>query len=184
MRLGLAKLQGPQALWSQRKQVFRNLGTKRFQNVTDSSGSGLLLKKSSRGAAFGDFDNDGDIDAVVVNLDDRPTLLRNDMPRGAHWIALRLRGTKSNRDGIGARIRAETGGRQQTAEVRGDGSYLSHNDVRAHFGLGDATRLETIELRWPSGQVDTAKALAADRFYVAVEGRGIEAAPAGTAKVK
>jgi len=170
---------GLSTTYLQRKQVFRNLGNKRFQNATDAVGGGLLLKKSSRGAAFGDFDNDGDIDAVVVNLDDRPTLLRNDTPRAAHWITLRLRGTKSNRDGIGARIRVEAGGRRQTAEVRGDGSFLSHNDLRAHFGLGDATRLETIEIRWPSGQVDTAKALAADRFYEAVEGRGIEPVPPG-----
>jgi len=174
---------GLSTTYLQRKQVFRNLGNKRFQNVTDASGNGLLLKKSSRGAAFGDFDNDGDIDAVVLNLDDRPSLLRNDTPRTAHWITLRLQGTKSNRDGIGAKIRVEAGGRRQTAEVRGDGSYLSHHDMRAHFGLGDATRLETIEIRWPSGQIDTAKALAADRFYVAVEGRGLEPA-AGVARGK
>jgi hypothetical protein len=170
--------QGLSTTYLQRKQLFRNLGNKRFQNVTDAVGGGLLARKSSRGAAFGDFDNDGDIDALVLNLDDRPTLLRNETPRGNHWITLRLRGTKSNRDGIGARIRVEAAGRRQTAEVRGDGSYLSHNDVRAHFGLRSATEAQTIEIRWPSGQVDTAKGLAADRFYEAVEGRGIGPAPA------
>ena len=105
-------------------------------------------------------------------------MLRNDTPPGNHWITLRLRGAKSNRDGIGARIAIEAGGRRQTAEVRGDGSYLSHNDMRAHFGLGAADRIRTIEIRWPSGRIDTAKELAADRFYVAAEGGGIEPAPA------
>jgi hypothetical protein len=160
----------------QRKQLFRNMGNKRFQNVTDDVGGGLLLKKSSRGAAFGDYDNDGDIDVVVLNLNDHPTLLRNDSPAANHWVTIRLVGTKSNRDGIGARIRIDAGGRNQIAEVRGDGSYLSHNDLRAHFGLGDASRVDTLEIRWPSGQVDTAKQLRADIFYVAREGQGLQKA--------
>jgi hypothetical protein len=171
--------QGLGTTYLQRKQLFRNLGNRRFQNITDESGSGLLLKKSSRGAAFGDYDNDGDIDVLVLNLNDRPTLLRNETMPTNHWVTLRLRGTKSNRDGIGARIRIEAGSRRQTAEVRGDGSYLSHNDMRPHFGLGNADRVQAVEIRWPSGQIDTTKELAADRFYVAVEGRGIDAVPTG-----
>jgi hypothetical protein len=163
----------------QRKQLFRNLGNKRFQDVTDEVGGGLLLKKSSRGAAFGDFDNDGDIDVLVINLNDRPTLLRNDTPKVNHWVTIRLVGTKSNRDGIGARLRLRAGGRTQTAEVRGDGSYLSHNDMRAHFGLGGADRVQSLEIRWPSGAIDTTQELAADRFYVAVEGRGVKPAVRG-----
>jgi hypothetical protein len=157
----------------QRKQLFHNRGNKRFQDVTDSSAGGLLIEKSSRGAAFGDYDNDGDIDVLVINMNDRPTLLRNETVSGNHWMTIRLEGTKSNRSGIGARVQVRSGGRTQVAEVRSGGSYLSHNDVRAHFGLGTATGADGIEIRWPSGVVDTAKGLAADRFYVAEEGRGV-----------
>ena len=173
----------------QRKELFRNLGNKRFRDVTDEVGGGLLLKKSSRGAAFGDFDNDGDIDVVVVNIDDRPTLLRNDTPHTNHWVTLRLTGgstplttssksgsslrvTASNRDAIGARIRLEAGGRRQTAEVRGDGSFMSHNDLRAHFGLGDADRVQALEIRWPSGRNERIINLPVDRISRIVEGRG------------
>ena len=136
-------------------------------------GGGLLLEKSSRGAAFGDYDNDGDVDVLVINMNDRPTLLRNDTAATNHWITIRLVGTKSNRDGIGARVRVEAGQRTQTSLVRGDGSYLSHSDRRAHFGLGEATRVDRIEIRWPSGLVEPATALAANRFYVAHEGAGV-----------
>jgi predicted nucleotidyltransferase len=158
--------------YHQRKQVFINEGT-RFRHATTDIGGGLLIEKSSRGAAFGDYDNDGDVDVLVVNMNDRPTLLRNDTPPGRHWINLRLAGSKSNRDGIGARVRVTTGKRTQTATVRGDGSYLSHSDTRAHFGLGDATRVDRLEIRWPSGLVETATGLAGDRFYLAREGSGI-----------
>jgi hypothetical protein len=135
----------------------------------------LLLEKSSRGASFGDYDNDGDIDVLVVNMNDRPTLLRNDSASSNHWITLRLVGAKSNRDGIGARVRIEAGKRSQTTFVRGDGSYLSHSDVRAHFGLAESIRIDRVEIRWPSGIVDTATGVAADQFYVAREGAGITA---------
>ena len=158
--------------YHQRKQLFVNDG-KRFRHATSEVGGGLLLEKSSRGAAFGDYDNDGDIDALVINMNDRPTLLRNDTPRGGRWITLRLVGTKSNRDAIGAKVTLEAGKRRQTTTVRGDGSYLSHSDLRAHFGLGTATKVERIEIRWPSGVVQSATGLAADQFYVAREGEGI-----------
>ncbi len=158
--------------YHQRNQVFVNDG-RRFRHASPDVGGGLLLEKSSRGAAFGDYDNDGDVDVLVINMTDRPTLLRNDTPRSNHWVTVRLIGTKSNRDGIGARVRVDAGGRRQTAEVRGDGSYLSHSDTRAHFGLGAATRVERVEIRWPSGLVDTMSGLAVDRFYVAREGAGI-----------
>src|SRR6185503_3996964 len=159
----------------QRKQLFKNLGTGRFRDVSDEVAGGLLIEKSSRGAAFGDIDNDGDIDVLVINMNDRPTLLRNETTSANHWITLRLIGSKSNRDGIGARVRIDTGKRRQTTFVRGDGSYMSHSDTRAHFGLGEATRVERLEIKWPSGVVDTATALAADRFYVAREGAGVSA---------
>ena len=165
--------QGRGVRFLQRKQLFRSLGNKRFRDVTDETGGGLLVEKSSRGAAFGDYDNDGDIDVLVININDRPTLLRNDTTGGGHSVTIRLIGTKSNRDGIGAKVRVDTGGRTQTTEVRSGASYLSHNDVRAHFGLGTATRVDRIEIRWPSGGVDTATGLPVDRFYVAQEGQGI-----------
>ena len=157
----------------QRKQLFQNLGNKRFEEITDRVGGGLLIEKSSRGAAFGDYDNDGDIDVLVINLNDRPTLLRNDTAGAGHWITFGLTGTRSNRAAIGATIQVTAGQRTQTAEVRSGGSYLSQNDRRAHFGLGAADRVEQVQIRWPSGLVETARSLPADRFYVAREGQGV-----------
>jgi hypothetical protein len=157
----------------QKNQVFRNLGGGRFRHVTDAAGGGLAVEKSSRGAAFGDYDNDGDLDVLVVPIDDRPILLRNDT-RGGHWVTVRLEGTKGNRDAIGAKLTIEAGGRKQIAEVRSGGSYISHNDMRAHFGLGDVRAIDRLEIRWPSGLVETATRLAADRFYVAREGAGVQ----------
>jgi hypothetical protein len=162
--------------YHQRNQVFVNEGS-RFRHASAEIGGGLLLEKSSRGAAFGDYDNDGDIDVLVINMNDGPTLLRNDTAAGDHWITIRLVGAKSNRSGIGARVRVEAGKRRQTAFVRGDGSYLSHSDTRSHFGLGVATRVDRLEIRWPSGVVETAAGLAVDRFYVAREGAGIKPVP-------
>jgi predicted nucleotidyltransferase len=158
--------------YHQRNQVFRNTDGRRFRDVSAEAGGGLLVQKSSRGAAFGDYDNDGDIDVLVIDIDDRPTLLRNDSA-GGHWITIRLVGTTSNRDAIGARVTLEAGGRRQVAEIRSGGSYTSHNDVRAHFGLADRTRVERIEIRWPDGTTESAEGLAADRFYVATEGAGV-----------
>ena len=115
----------------------------------------------------------GDLDVLVVNLDDRPTLLRNETAGGNHWITIGLTGTKSNRAAIGASVRLTAGGRTQISEVRSGGSYLSQNDRRAHFGLGAADRVDQVHIRWPSGLVETVKDLAADRFYAAREGQGI-----------
>ena len=157
--------------YRQRKQLFHNSG-RRLVHLTPASGSALLIEQSSRGAAFGDYDNDGDIDMLVVNMNDRPTLLRNDTDAGHRWVTFKLTGVKSNRDAIGAKIRIEAGGRRQVAEVGGDGSYLSHSDVRVHFGLGTAARVDRLEIRWPSGLVETAADLTPDRFYVAREGEG------------
>jgi hypothetical protein len=155
--------------YRQQKQLFVNEG-KRFRHVTKDVGGALAIEKSSRGAAFGDYDNDGDIDALVVNMNDTPTLLRNDTARGRHWLTLRLVGTKSNRDAIGAKVTVDAGGRRQTVVVRGDGSYLSHSDVRAHFGLGEVTKVSRVEVRWPSGLVQQIGGLGVDRFYVLREG--------------
>jgi len=158
----------------QRKQVFRNLQNGRFGDVTDAVGGGLLVAKSSRGAAFGDFDNDGTIDVLVINLDDRPTLLHNQTVTGNRWVTLKLVGTKSNRDAIGARAIARVGGRTETAELRSGGSYLSHNDMRLHFGLGDAGQIDSLDVRWPSGAVQMFEHVKADTFWRITEGKGIE----------
>jgi hypothetical protein len=156
----------------QRKQVFRNVGGRQFRNVTDDVGGGLSIEKSSRGAAFGDFDNDGRVDIIVTNMNDRPTLLHNEST-GGHWATFRLIGSKSNRDAIGAKVFVTTGGRRQVIEIRSGGSYMSQNDLRAHVGLGDAARIDRLEIRWPDGAIDTANGVATDRFYVAREGQGI-----------
>jgi len=132
----------------------------------------VLEPKSSRGTAFGDFDNDGDIDVLVVNNDERPTLLRNDTASG-RWITLRLEGTVSNHDAIGAHVTIEAGGTRQVAEVRSGGSYISNNDVRVHFGLGDRTKVDRLQIRWPNGRIETATDLMSNRFDVAREGSGV-----------
>jgi hypothetical protein len=157
----------------QRNQVFRNVGGGRFRHATDEIGGQLLVQKSSRGTAFGDYDNDGDIDMLVSVLDEGPMLLRNDTA-GGHWVTLRLEGTVSNRSAIGAKVTVEAAGRRHVAEVRSGGSYVSQNDKRVHVGLGPATAVDRVSIRWPNGKVETAGTLAADRFYVAREGAGIQ----------
>ena len=158
--------------YRQRNQVFRNAGGGRLRHVSDTAGGGLLVERSNRGAAFGDYDNDGDVDVLVVNVDGPPTLLRNDTP-GGHWITVALEGTTSNRDAIGARVTMEAGGRRQIAEVRSGGSYMSHNDMRIHFGLGPARVVDRLEIRWPSGLVERTDRLEADGFFDAREGAGV-----------
>ncbi len=158
--------------YAQKSQLLMNAGQGRLRRVTTVAGGGLNIEKSSRGAAFGDYDNDGDTDVLIVNMDDRPTLLRNDSD-GGHWITLRLVGTRSNRDGIGAKVTAQAGGRGRVTVVRSGGSYISHNDMRVKFGLGAAVTVDRLTIRWPSGQVDSVTSLAADRFYVAREGMGV-----------
>jgi hypothetical protein len=157
--------------YRQRSQVFRN-DAGRFRHVTDEVGGDLLVEHSSRGAAFGDYDNDGDIDVLVSVIDGAPRLLRNDTP-GGHWITIGLQGTKSNRSAIGAKVTIEAAGRRQIAEVRSGGSYISQNDLRVHFGLGPVTSVDRVVIRWPNGSTETAPALAADRFYLAREGAGV-----------
>jgi hypothetical protein len=155
--------------YRQRNQVFLNEGRGRFRHVTEDVGGPLLSEQSSRGAAFGDYDNDGDIDILVSVLDDTPQLLRNDATEH-HWITFALEGTTSNRAAIGAKVAIEAGGRRQIAEVRSGGSYISHNDLRVHFGLGAVTTVDRLTIRWPSGAMDTASNLAADRMFRAREG--------------
>jgi len=154
----------------ERKQVYHNVGEGRFREITEQIGAGVTIEKSSRGAAFGDYDNDGDVDVLVVNLDDRPTLLRNETDNRNHWLTLRLVGTRSNRSAVGARVEIRVGDRIQIDEVRSGGSYLSSNDPRLHFGLGKARTVDSLEIRWPSGLVQRFEGLDGDRFLVIEEG--------------
>jgi hypothetical protein len=130
---------------------------------------------SSRGAAFGDVDNDGDVDVLIMNMNEPPTLLRNEYAGGNHWIELRLEGTKSNRAAIGATAIVTAGGRQQARAVLSQSSYYSHDDVRLHFGLGTRTTAERIEIHWPSGAVERLENVAGDRVVAVKEGSGITA---------
>jgi hypothetical protein len=168
-----------EAAYAQRKLLYRNLRKGRFEDVSMKAGTGISAPASARGCAFGDFDNDGDIDIVVNSVNDYPQLLRCDSRTGNHWIKVRTIGVKSNRSGIGARIRCvarETDAAkpmEQIDEVRSGGSYLSQNDLRVHFGLGKAEKAELIEIRWPSGTVDMLKNIMADQLIEVKEGAGI-----------
>jgi enediyne biosynthesis protein E4 len=159
--------------YAQQNQVLRNLGNGSFADVTASGGPGLQVVKSSRGVAFGDYDNDGRTDAVVVNMDDTLTLLHNTTHGANHWLTVRVIGTKSNRDGIGARVRMRAGGRDQVREVRTSGSYASASDPRVHFGLGSASKIESLEVRWPSGAKQAFTDVPTDQIVVVHEDEGL-----------
>jgi hypothetical protein len=124
-----------------------------------------------RGAAFGDFDNDGDIDVLIMNVNEPPSLLRNDAPPGNQWIKVRLEGTKSNRSAIGARVLVRYGGKVQVQEVLSGSSFISANDPRLHFGLGAATTVD-IDVHWPSGLVERMKSVAANQLVTLREEAG------------
>jgi enediyne biosynthesis protein E4 len=144
-----------------------------FDEVSKDAGLGDLPLQSRRGAAFGDIFNDGNMDVVLLNVGEPPSLLRNMNSDGNHRVLFKLVGTKSNRAAIGARVTIRSGSVRQMGEVRGGGSYLSQNDLRLHFGLGKAAKIESVEIRWPSGKVETLENIAADSIYRIVEGSGI-----------
>ena len=154
------------------KVVYRNLRNGRFEDVSGRAGPGVALRRSSRGVAFGDFDNDGDLDIVINNSGDVPTLLRNDVVSQNHWLKVKAVGTRSNRTGLGARVTVVAGGHAQIEEVRSGGSYISQNDLRLHFGLGAATKADLVEVRWPSGQVDRLKDIESNQVIQVKEGQG------------
>ena len=149
--------------------LFRNLKGKRFRLATRDAGPYFDAKHVGRGAAFGDIDNDGDIDIVVNHKDAAPALLRNDTKSDNHWIRLELRGTRSNRDAIGARVEVEAGGRTIVRQRKGGYSLESSNDPRLLIGVGPAGEVDKVTLRWPSGAVSTLEHLKTDRSYTVVE---------------
>ena len=155
-----------------RRVLFRNPGNGRFEELLEEGGPGVSAAHSSRGCAFGDFDNDGDLDLLIVNLNEPPSLLRNDVKGENRWLKLKLKGTKSNRSAIGARALVRYGGRQQLQEVLGQAGFLSVNDRRLHFGLG-AESTADVEVRWPSGILQSFKGVASNRLVTIDETRGI-----------
>ncbi len=156
--------------------LLRNVNGSEFIDVSEVTGIRKLPNKVGRGTAFGDYDNDGDVDILVINKNDAPFLLRNDGGNANKWLVLRTEGVKSNRCGIGARVEVTGGGIRRQLEVRGSDSYLSSNDMRLHVGLGDLTQAD-IEIRWPSGQIDRFSGVAANRFYLVQEGGSIQPDP-------
>jgi enediyne biosynthesis protein E4 len=158
--------------YRQRKVVYRNLGNGKFEDVTETLGPPVTTAKAGRGAAFADIDNDGDIDIIVNNVNDTPDLFRTKPPDGRSWLTVKLVGHKSNRSAIGARVRAIAGDRVQVQEVRGGGSYYAQNDLRVHFGLGDAARVDRVEVRWPDGMEESWTDVPANRILTLEEGAG------------
>jgi hypothetical protein len=152
--------------------LFRNLGGGKFEELVDLAGPALAEVHASRGVAFGDFDNDGDVDMIIMNINEPPSLLRNDVTGNGHWLKVRLIGVKSNRSAIGATVEAAYGGRKQAQAVLAQSSYLSVNDRRLHFGLGGAPSAE-LEVRWPSGLREHLGTAPADRLVTVKEGQGI-----------
>ena len=157
--------------YEERNLLLENTGRGKFVDVSARSGDGLAVKRSSRGAAFDDLDNDGKIDVVILNSRREPTLLRNDSPSQNHWIQIRLRGTRSNRDGIGARIKVVAGDLTQVDEVHSGRGYQSHYGMYPHFGLGQRTRIDRIEVRWIGGGTDVLEDVQVDGVLQITEGR-------------
>ena len=152
--------------------VYRNLGGGQYEDVSAISGPGVQEKRSSRGASFGDFDNDGDIDVLVMNMGEAPSLLRNDLKSANHWVKVELQGTRSNRSAIGASVTIETAKRRQMDVVLSQSSYISHNDSRMHFGLGEESVVEKITVRWPNGETEPFPGTLSEKLVRLVEGSG------------
>ncbi len=161
------------AKYKQGKLLSINQGDGTFCDATELGGPTLTELRVSRGAAFGDLDNDGQIDIVVEDLDSSPMILKNQGNKANHWLTLELAAKHGNPLAIGARIKVTTGTVVQTEEIRSGGSYLSQNDLRVHFGLGKAVKADEIEIRWNSGRVEKIKNVATDKFYAILEGEGL-----------
>jgi hypothetical protein len=153
--------------------LFRNQRDGTFKNITDQCGPGLTVPHSSRGCAFGDFDNDGDMDILVMNMNAPPSLIRADVSNGNHWLKVKLIGTRSNRSAIGARVDVKVGSHLQAQEVQSQSSYYSVNDFRLHFGLGSVAKADKVMIRWPSGAREVLNNVGGDRLVIVQEGKGI-----------
>jgi hypothetical protein len=158
--------------YTARNILLMNTGDGKFIDVSDQSGDGMKIKLSSRGAGFDDLDNDGDVDVVILNSRREPTILRNDSPSKGHWLQVRLRGVKTNRDGIGAHVKVIAGDLTLIDEVHSGRGYQSHYGTRLYFGLGNREKIDSIEVRWIGGQVDVFKNLAVDKVVTLIEGQG------------
>ena len=154
------------------RAVFRNLGNRTFEELQNEAGPGVAASHCSRGCAFGDFDNDGDVDVLIVNLNEPPSLLRNDLKGSGNWLKVKLDGVKSNRSAIGARVLVHSDGRTQTQSVLSQSSFYSCNDPRLHFGLGSASVVD-VEVHWPNGLRETLKRVAANQLITVREGAGV-----------
>lgn len=174
----------PKNPYRQPRLLYRNVGGRSLETVGRYAGSGVSARHTSRGLAFGDYDNDGDVDVFVNNMNERPSLLRNDSPLKGGFLSLRLVGTNSNRDAIGARVAVVAGTRRMVQEVRSGSSFMSNHDFRLHFGLGKNAEAGRIEIDWPSPQPqEVLTGIAADQFLEITEGQGITAArSAGSAR--
>ena len=159
--------------YAQLNHCFLNLGDGTFSEVTSQSGSGLLINKVSRGAAFADYDDDGDLDILITNSNQKPDLLRNDISNTNHWLTIHIVGTHNNRDGIGTRIKITTGRISQIREVKSGSSYLCQSDMRLHFGLGESANVDQIEVQWTSGSVEKIQNVKANQKLYLKEGEGI-----------
>jgi hypothetical protein len=154
--------------------VYKNLGNGHFKDVSAEMGPGISERFSSRGAAFGDYNNDGNMDVLVLNLNDLPSLLRNDGGNKQNWIKIKLLGTKCNRTAIGARVRVITGKHTQMDEVHSGTSVMSQSDLRLHFGVGQVETVDAIEVKWPTTQkVDRFFKVKANQILTIREGDGI-----------
>jgi hypothetical protein len=163
----------PGATEAQRNLLLRNEGSGRFREIGRLSGPGFALEKVSRTLAAGDIDNDGDLDLLVTNNGGTVDLLRNESGPGPNGLLLRLAGTRSNRSGIGARVRVTAGGTTQIREVKAGSSYLGQHDLRVHVGIGRATRVDRIDIRWPAGQTEVIENVAINQILTIVEGKGV-----------
>ena len=157
--------------YRERAILYRNLGNGQFTDISEAAGPGLLERHSARGAAFGDYDNDGLVEVLINNQNEPLSLLKQSSRPAGHWILLKLTGTLSNRSALGARVRLTAGGRTQVDEVRSGGSYLSQNDLRLHFGLAAIQQVERLEINWPSGKHQVLDHLAADQIVSIEEPR-------------
>jgi enediyne biosynthesis protein E4 len=163
--------QRPEIRYKQPRLLYWNVGGGRFKDISTSSGDGIREAQSSRGSAVGDLDNDGSLEVVVNNMGARPSLLKNAGPR-KNWLLAQCVGTKANRDAIGARVSVFVGGRRVSGEVQTGAGFISQNDSRLHFGLGDAGSYERIEVQWPGGAKETFSGGRANQIVKLTQGTG------------